>query len=225
MTDIASPMPPLGHEPAADRRRAGGVLATIGTLFLLAQIVDSALLGRSILLVLGLILYGWGLVRRNPGGLIPGGILLGLGAGVLLQTMGLGGTALGGGIFMLSFAAGWIAITVGTALVTDETMWWPLVPAAIMALVGLTAMGLPLAGASISRNRMSGGPYRLGGGVRRIADGTRHRGRSRWGSSERCGLSENRWCAGNARPRIDARSSGGRRDELIGLALDRDQRS
>jgi len=44
-----------------------------------------------------------------------------------------------GGLFMLAFAGGWFLITLLTALFTDRTQWWPIIPGTIMALIGLAA--------------------------------------------------------------------------------------
>jgi hypothetical protein len=41
---------------------------------------------------------------------------------------------------MLSFALGWVLITVLTAVFTEETHWWALIPAAIMGLIGGTVL-------------------------------------------------------------------------------------
>jgi hypothetical protein len=41
---------------------------------------------------------------------------------------------------MLSFALGWLLVTVLTAVFTSETHWWALIPAAIMGLIGGTVL-------------------------------------------------------------------------------------
>ena len=137
------------NKRASDRRLVGLLLIAIALVFGAAQIFDLEVLQRSVVFLLGVVFYGWGIARREPGGLIPGGILLGLGVGIILESSEAVGTIPGvgagaGGLFMMSFALGWVAITVGTALFTDETQWWPLIPGAIMALIGVAAFGFPL---------------------------------------------------------------------------------
>lgn len=121
----------------------GGALAFVG------QIVpDSWGLGFGLLVLLGLgvsfIIAG--LLTREAGWFIPGGILSGIGAGIALVDGPLArlipaGLLPGdeGGLFMLAFAGGWFLITVLTALFADETHWWPLIPGGIMLLIGLAA--------------------------------------------------------------------------------------
>ena len=121
----------------------GGALAFVG------QIApDSWGLGFALLVLLGLgasfILAG--LLTREAGWFIPGGILSGIGAGIALVYVPLArlipaGLLPGdeGGLFMLAFAGGWFLITVLTALFADETHWWPLIPGGIMLLIGLAA--------------------------------------------------------------------------------------
>lgn len=121
-------------------RRIGGIaLLTIGLLALVAQVVDLGMLGLLILPALSLIFLAWGISTREAGLLIPGGILAGIGVGVLLMT----GTALGElsetagpGVFLVAFGAGWALITLVSALFTDETVWWALIPGGILAAIG-----------------------------------------------------------------------------------------
>ena len=69
--------------------------------------------------------------------MIPGGILSGIGWGAVLVTGPFADTGdVEGGVFMLTFAAGWALITVLTAVFTNQTHWWPLIPGGIMALIG-----------------------------------------------------------------------------------------
>ncbi len=118
----------------------GGILlVTFGLLALIGQFVNfGELLGLLIVPGIGLIFLVAGIVARQPGFLIPGGILSGIGAGVLLiegPFAHVNGDA-EGGIFLLAFAAGWALITVTTAVFTKQTHWWPLIPGGILALIG-----------------------------------------------------------------------------------------
>lgn len=117
----------------------GILLVGIGLIFLVNQFVEIAFfenLGIFFMLGLGLVFLAWGVISRSDGLMIPGGILSGIGLGtVLVTTVESGSGDLGGAMFMGAFALGWVIITVFTAVFTDNTHWWPLIPAAIMALI------------------------------------------------------------------------------------------
>lgn len=115
----------------------GGVLILLGVLFLIAQWLPENV-GLFIPLVIGLVLLSWGIVIRHAGPIIPGGILTGVGVGVLLTEQFF--PQADDAIFLLGFGAGWVIITLATALFTKETHWWPLIVAAIMFFVGAAAM-------------------------------------------------------------------------------------
>jgi len=134
------------------RKRVIGGLALIvlGIIALVAQFVDiGETLGLLILPGLGLIFLIWGIVTRQSGLLIPGGILSGIGAGTLLIT-GPFEAASGdvqGGLFMLAFALGWFLIPVLSIIFTRDNHWWALIPGGIMALIG---GGLLFGGAALA---------------------------------------------------------------------------
>jgi hypothetical protein len=118
----------------------GVLLIAIGLLVLLNQFIDLPVvenLAIYFVLGLGLFFLAWGVVSREPGLMVPGGILTGIGAGIALVAgpWDLGEGDLSGGVFMGAFAVGWVLITIFTALFADKTLWWPLIPAAIMALI------------------------------------------------------------------------------------------
>jgi hypothetical protein len=120
---------------------AGAILISIGLLALLQQFL-LVNWGLYFLPLLALIFLTAGIVERRPGLLIPGGVLAGIGAGaILVQSplfFGLGDPARGG-LFMLTFAAGWAVITAASYLV-GRLMLWPLIPAAFMGLFGLALL-------------------------------------------------------------------------------------
>jgi len=124
---------------AANRARwAGGIaLISIGLLILVAQFAEIPAMGMLFLPGLGLIFLIWGLVSREGGLLIPGGILSGIGTGVYLMgnLPNLSGEQ-DAGVFLLAFAGGWALITL-LSLFTGEMMWWPLIPGLIIGLVGV----------------------------------------------------------------------------------------
>jgi CDP-diglyceride synthetase len=130
---------------ASNERRwiPGLVLIVIGVLALVGQFVQTDLWGILILPVMGIGFLVWGLVTRRAGLLIPGGILSGLGLGVVLTEgplLHVAGEDAQGAIIMLCFAAGWALITLLSVLFTEQKMWWPLIPGAIMAFVGVALL-------------------------------------------------------------------------------------
>ena len=133
------------------RRRHGGLLAgiiliLIGLSSLLAILYPTIDFDRYFLLLLGIIFLTWGSLRSTRGLLIPGGILTGLGAAVLL-TSGIYSqftNPVDGGIFLLVFAGGWLLIPLFTALFARPVMWWPTIPAAFMAVFGVALLASSL---------------------------------------------------------------------------------
>jgi hypothetical protein len=122
-----------------NNRAIGAVLIIIGLVALAGQFLTQFDLSYLILPGLGIGFLAWGILSRQAGLLIPGGILSGIGLGVIL-TQAVGRvemeSELGAAVFMLSFAAGWGLITLLSAVFTDETHWWPLIPGGIMAAIG-----------------------------------------------------------------------------------------
>ncbi len=120
-----------------DQWVGGAVLIAIGAALLLGQFVDDA--GRFILLGVGLVLLVLFFVSRNPGALIGGGIVTGLGVGVLLATE-LDGEAAGSAV-LLGLGGGFIGVwLVGMLFRLQETKIWPLIPGAILATIGVALL-------------------------------------------------------------------------------------
>jgi len=138
------------HSP--DRRNTlvgGTLLIAIGLLVLLAQNIKTEALGLLFLPALGGLFLIAGIIGRQAGFIIPGGILTGIGLGAIFTQnpqIAASETAQGG-VFFIGFALGWLLITVLSKLFTHETQWWALIPGAIMALIG---GGLMLGGAALS---------------------------------------------------------------------------
>jgi hypothetical protein len=136
----------------ADRRSAlvgGALLVAIGLLVLLVQNVQAETLGFLFLPALGGLFLVAGIVGRQAGFIIPGGILTGIGLGAIFtQSPQLAANETAqGGVFFLGFALGWFLITVLSLLFTHHTQWWPLIPGTIMALIGGALM---LGGAALN---------------------------------------------------------------------------
>jgi hypothetical protein len=137
---------------SSDRRSAmvgGALLVAIGLLVLLAQNVQVETLGLLFLPALGGLFLIAGIVGRQAGFIIPGGILTGIGVGAIFtQSLALvANDTAQGGVFFLGLAGGWFLITVLSMLFTRNTQWWALIPGTIMALIGGALM---LGGAALN---------------------------------------------------------------------------
>ncbi|MBE2235220.1 MAG: hypothetical protein IAE85_17115 [Anaerolinea sp.] len=127
---------------ARDRVILAVMLIAIGLLAFLSQIIDLPNIGWLILPGLALIFLLWGLLTREIGLLIPGGILAGIALGVYLIIGPYAGQIEEnqGGIFLLAFSAGWALITLLSLVSKQGFQWWPLIPGAIIGLVGVAVM-------------------------------------------------------------------------------------
>ncbi|MBI5879106.1 MAG: hypothetical protein HZB53_15775 [Chloroflexi bacterium] len=129
--------PPTGVRPG--RGPLGGImLIVIGLIALLWQFMPNDTIALWFMPLLGIVFLTWGLLSREVGLLVPGGILIGIGAGVLLmREWQMPDNSMGtSAIFMLTFAAGWALITLASWFI-HKTVWWPLIVGAILALVGV----------------------------------------------------------------------------------------
>ena len=117
---------------------AGIALISIGVLTLVSQFARFPSLELVFLPALALIFLVWGSLTRNGGLLIPGGVLAGIGLGAILVTGPYASLPdeKTGGVFLLAFAAGWVLITLLSAVFTRCVMWWSLIVAGILSVVG-----------------------------------------------------------------------------------------
>ena len=124
-------------KPDRQKFTAGVVLVLFGLGFYLVQRLD-AIGNEVIMLIIGsafLVAYFY---QKAYGLLIPAGVLLGVGAGNLLQ--GRFWWANEG--IQLGLGAGFVAIYLIARLYQRESHWWPLIPGVILILIGIpkTAM-------------------------------------------------------------------------------------
>lgn len=120
-----------------DQWVGGAVLIAIGAGLLLGQLVEDA--EQFILLGIGLALLVLFAVSRNPGALIGGGIVTGLGAGVLVAANTEGDIA--GAAVMFGLGLGFIGVwLVGQLMRIKETTIWPLIPGAILVVLGFVVL-------------------------------------------------------------------------------------
>lgn len=128
-----------------DQWVGGAVLIAIGVALLLGQVFGET--GQFVLLGIGLVLLVLFAVSRNPGTLIGGGIVTGLGVGVLVAANTVGEVA--GAAVLFGLGLGFIGVwLVGSLLRMKETTFWPLIPGAILVAVGAVV----LAGSEAGRN-------------------------------------------------------------------------
>jgi hypothetical protein len=123
----------------------GLILLAIGVLALIGQFAAFDWLDNLAIFFLaglGALFLLMGITQREAGWMIPGGILSCIGWGIVAieGPFNLFSCLDDGGVFMLAFAAGWVLITLLTAVFTDETHWWALIPGGIMALIGATVL-------------------------------------------------------------------------------------
>jgi hypothetical protein len=120
-----------------DQWVGGAVLIVIGVALLLGQYVGDA--GQFVTLSIGLLLLALFAVSRNPGTLIGGGIVTGVGAGVLVAANTTGDIAGAAVLFGLGF--GFIGVwLIGTLMGHRETRFWPLVPGSILVAIGAVVL-------------------------------------------------------------------------------------
>jgi hypothetical protein len=117
-------------------RLTGGILLiAIGLLLFAGQVIH---FDHLFLPTLGVIFIVGSISSRNPGLMVPGGILLGIGFGVFLSDTMFFAVAESArsGLFLLGFAGGFASITVLSTIFTSRTQFWALIPATFLALIG-----------------------------------------------------------------------------------------
>ena len=136
-----SDAPATQAAPCSRARRGmvgGTILIMLGLLIFAEQVFQTHLTGLLFLPLLGVAFLAWGILCQRPGLLIPGGILLGIGAGSILVDGPFHSLAepARGGAFLLAFGAGWLLITLASILFMRRMTWWPLIPGGIFGLLG-----------------------------------------------------------------------------------------
>ncbi len=123
-----------------DQWVGGAVLIAIGAALLLGQVVEDA--GQFILVGIGIVLLVLFAVTRNAGTLIGGGIVTGLGVGVVIAANTSGDIA--GAAVLFGLGLGFVGVwLVGTLMRIPETTIWPLIPGAILVVIGFVVLAGP----------------------------------------------------------------------------------
>lgn len=121
-----------------DQWVGGAVLIIIGAGILLGQLFGDA--EQYILLGIGILLLVLFAASRNPGTLIGGGIVTGLGVGVVIAANTTGDIA--GAAVLFGLGLGFLGVwLVGTLMRIPETTIWPLIPGAILVVIGFVVLG------------------------------------------------------------------------------------
>jgi len=129
--------PQLDRHHHFHRRGVAGIaLIVIGAFALLATVFQSDVFGLLFLPALGLIFLAWGIASRHARPLVPGGLLLGIGVGVLLSQLIYGSDGRPS-IILLCMGLGFIIITPLSIMFTTRAERWPLIPGVILAILGI----------------------------------------------------------------------------------------
>jgi hypothetical protein len=114
------------------------LLILVGIAALIGNLGGGSYVYESIPFGLGLAFLVAYAMTRQYGFLVPGGILTGVGAGVLASS--LLNVADGGAYVAIGGGAGFLLIFVVDGLVSKvATRWWPVIPGALMLVVGVQA--------------------------------------------------------------------------------------
>lgn len=121
---------------------AGGiVLIGLGLFFLVGRLVDLDNWALLFLPALGAIFMIWGILAREGGLMIPGGIISGIGWGsYFIAGSTLDSNLDDGGLFMVIFGLGFMSITLFSLIFAHETHWWALIPGGIISGIGAAIM-------------------------------------------------------------------------------------
>jgi hypothetical protein len=128
-----------GSRPGRDRIVFAIVLIVIGVIGLVDQVWKPTTdVGGWVVALIGLGFLGAYVYTRQFGYLVPGGIMTGLGAGIVVSQMVTWSTPDGeGGAVVLGLGLGFLAIwVIGALMRTTPNHWWPVIPGGILVIVG-----------------------------------------------------------------------------------------
>jgi hypothetical protein len=122
-----------------DRIAFAVILIVVGIGGLLTQMLEPTPdVGGWIVMLIGVGLMGAFAYTHQYGYLIPGAIMTGLGAGIVIsETVTLATDEATGGVVVLGLGIGFLAIwVIGEIVHVAQHHWWPLIPGGILAVVG-----------------------------------------------------------------------------------------
>lgn len=121
-----------------DRMVLAVILIAVGVVGLASQLFDiTADLGGWIVMFIGLGLLAAFAYTRGYGYLVPGGIMTGLGAGIVVSESFTFTNEETGGVIVLGLGLGFLAIwVVGSVMRVAQNHWWPVIPGGILATIG-----------------------------------------------------------------------------------------
>ena len=128
-----------GARQGRDRTVFAIVLIIIGVIGLITQVWQPTTdIGGWIVLLIGLGFLGAFVYTRQYGYLVPGGIMTGLGAGIIVsQAITWSSDEGEGGAIVLGLGLGFVAIwVIGALMQAAESHWWPIIPGGILSIVG-----------------------------------------------------------------------------------------
>ena len=115
----------------------GPALIALASALLATRLLEFGPLERSFL---STVLITIGVLRRESAWFIPGGILAGIGLGNYLTDASPLAARLSedasGGVFLLSFALGWVSVFALSRRLGDAPDTWALIPALVMSVIG-----------------------------------------------------------------------------------------
>ena len=126
------------------------VLIVAGVCALIGNLVSDRIGGDMVPLAVGLVFLTAYFVTRRYGFLVPGGIVTGVGAGILLAD--IAGTADNGAIVVVAGGLGFLAIYFLDVLMTHSSdRWWPVIPGGLMMLGGAATATDAVWGSQVAR--------------------------------------------------------------------------
>ena len=127
----------------------------VGVIFSGAPIGAVSGLGIELVL-LALVFFAWGLFEHKSGMVIAGGNLVGLALGCMFAWSDLFVVSVLSkiGVLLIGFAMGWVLIVLFSNFSGNAILWWALIPAGVMGIVGwgLYISGRPLVSVEVIGN-------------------------------------------------------------------------
>jgi hypothetical protein len=112
---------------------------SVGIGILFSGFVDSLMSGVGTeLTLLALVFIAWGISEKKIGLVIAGGNLLGLGFSILIAWSNLLAESVLSkiGVLLIGLSLGWVLIIIFSYVSSNATVWYALIPAGIMGIVG-----------------------------------------------------------------------------------------